>query len=172
MAKKTKEKIEPALIELLSEKNLEEIDVVCLCKAAGVSRGTFYRYYSSVFDIVTDIKNDIEPLFDFINDGNLDLYHYLIKALSIGEKHPAIFIKKIISISENTPSAFRFLQLEEIIHSKFFDYFTEKVGSEGEILKLKRAAMAAIVRTWLNNNCSVPVETTANMIVGLLDIPL
>lgn len=42
---KTKTLLYEALVPLLSERSIHEITVTALCKAAGVNRTTFYKYY-------------------------------------------------------------------------------------------------------------------------------
>ena len=47
-----------ALIKLLKEKPLEKITIYELCAEAQLNRVTFYKYYGSQYDLLTDIEND------------------------------------------------------------------------------------------------------------------
>lgn len=51
--------IAKALIHLLESKNLEEITITALAKAANVSRMTFYKYYSSKQEVLVDYMYEL-----------------------------------------------------------------------------------------------------------------
>lgn len=55
----TKRMLKNALIELLKEKDLYHISIRELCERADVNRTTFYKYYGSQFDLLTDMEGDI-----------------------------------------------------------------------------------------------------------------
>ena len=63
MPRTTKEKIGDALLALLREKQLSEINVSDITSACGLSRKTFYYYYQDVYSLVYGF---IEELFDRI----------------------------------------------------------------------------------------------------------
>jgi AcrR family transcriptional regulator len=60
----TKRMLKDALTKMLKEKDIYHISVRELCERADVNRTTFYKYYGSQFDLLTDMEND---LLDFIN---------------------------------------------------------------------------------------------------------
>lgn len=47
-----------ALIELLETKDLDAVTVTDICKAADVNRGTFYRYYKDVRDLLSQMEDE------------------------------------------------------------------------------------------------------------------
>jgi AcrR family transcriptional regulator len=49
---KTKTAIFNAIFELSTEKNLDKISVIELCKKAGINKSTFYLHYSSMEDCI------------------------------------------------------------------------------------------------------------------------
>jgi AcrR family transcriptional regulator len=55
----TKRKLKSVLLKLIQEKHVSQITVKALCAEAGVNRGTFYKYYSSPYDIIKGIENEI-----------------------------------------------------------------------------------------------------------------
>ena len=59
----TSKKIKEALYKMLEKKNINEIKVTDLIKQAGVSRGTFYKHYYYVSDI---LKEDLDELINNI----------------------------------------------------------------------------------------------------------
>lgn len=56
---KTKKNLKKTLIELLSEKQFEQITVKELCLASETSRITFYTHYSDKYDLANDIFEDM-----------------------------------------------------------------------------------------------------------------
>lgn len=64
--------IRKAFLELLSRKPIQSISIKELCDLAGVSRGTFYAYYTDIYDLLRQIEDDmtaeiaaaLEPLLD------------------------------------------------------------------------------------------------------------
>ena len=59
----TKRLLKAALIELLKEQDIYHISIRELCERADVNRTTFYKYYGSQFDLLTDMEKD---MLDFI----------------------------------------------------------------------------------------------------------
>ncbi|MFM9279464.1 TetR/AcrR family transcriptional regulator [Paenibacillus jiagnxiensis] len=56
---KTKDLIYNALMELMRTKNLNSLSITELCKKAGVSRVTFYRYYEILEDVILEYIDQI-----------------------------------------------------------------------------------------------------------------
>jgi|GEM_PF-1014060 AcrR family transcriptional regulator len=59
-AERTKKSIQKAVIELLErKKSLEEIAISDIAKEADINRGTFYRHYDNLSDVVNEIEDDL-----------------------------------------------------------------------------------------------------------------
>ena len=54
----SKAMLKNALMGLLKEKPIEKISVYELCAAAQINRTTFYKYYGSQYELLTDAEND------------------------------------------------------------------------------------------------------------------
>ncbi len=54
----TKEEIHKALIELLHDKTMQNITIWELCARAGINRSTFYKYYGSQYDVLTEMGDE------------------------------------------------------------------------------------------------------------------
>lgn len=50
--------LKEALIDLLQEKPIEKITIKEICEKAGINRSTFYRHYSSEYDLLGEIEQD------------------------------------------------------------------------------------------------------------------
>ena len=55
----TKRLLKEALTALLKTKDLYHVTIRELCQRADVNRSTFYRYYGSQFDLLSDMENDL-----------------------------------------------------------------------------------------------------------------
>ena len=55
----TKQLLKEALISLLKEENIYKISIRRLCDIAGINRSTFYKYYGSQYELLTDMENEI-----------------------------------------------------------------------------------------------------------------
>ncbi len=58
----TKRMLKDTLTEMLKEKDIYHISIRELCERADVNRTTFYKYYGSQFDLLTDMENDLLSL--------------------------------------------------------------------------------------------------------------
>lgn len=55
----TEQKIQTAFLQMLKSTRYDQIKVSQLAKAAGISRGTFYTYYDSIYDLLSDVENSL-----------------------------------------------------------------------------------------------------------------
>ncbi|MCU6762291.1 probable dihydroxyacetone kinase regulator [uncultured Roseburia sp.] len=56
---KSKQKIRESFIRLYSKYDINEISIIMLCENSRVSRSTFYRYYSDIYEVLEEIGNGI-----------------------------------------------------------------------------------------------------------------
>lgn len=54
---KTKHAIFKAFVELLNEKDLNQITITDIAKKANINRKTFYNYYSDAYEVMEEIEN-------------------------------------------------------------------------------------------------------------------
>ncbi len=55
----TKECLYRSFLELIAEKPVSDITVIEICEKAGVSRKTFYKYYSDQFALLSGMQDDL-----------------------------------------------------------------------------------------------------------------
>ena len=78
---RTKQVLSDAMFELLKNKKVCEITVNELCAKANINRGTFYKYYNNVQDVLTKTQDELygkyEKLFSEVNAlTNPDIFVY------------------------------------------------------------------------------------------------
>ena len=96
--KYSQQMMKTALVELLDEKELDQITVTDICTRADVNRGTFYRYYQDVMDLFEHMENDyldqIKQIFE--DDGESPRGEFTPQELELNLK------KGLDMISENS----------------------------------------------------------------------
>ena len=60
---KTKHAIYKAFVELLNEKDINQITITDVAKRANINRKTFYNYYSDINDVMEEIENLVVAAF-------------------------------------------------------------------------------------------------------------
>lgn len=69
---KTKHAIFKAFVELLNEKDVNQITITDIAKKANINRKTFYNYYSDAYEVMEEIENlTVEA---FINNMSLQIW--------------------------------------------------------------------------------------------------
>ena len=63
---------------LLNAKNFDDITVMNIVEASGISKATFYRYFKDKYDILDyGVKNSIDSFFEpYLNGNSLQTVHY------------------------------------------------------------------------------------------------
>ena len=55
----TKRLLKTSLTEMLQSHSIYEISIRELCQRAGINRSTFYKYYGSQFDLLSEMEQDL-----------------------------------------------------------------------------------------------------------------
>ena len=88
-----------ALMQLLEKKPIEKITIYELCDKAQINRTTFYKYYGSQYDLLSDIENDrfgrLEELLSERGAVGEDILCRVLEALHEDEKSYKILINAL-----------------------------------------------------------------------------
>jgi AcrR family transcriptional regulator len=169
---KSQEAIKKAVIELMSEKNFDDITIQDISDRANVSRGTIYLHYLDKYDLLDKLIeehiNEMRELcesaseMDFI-DANLIWFKYL-------ESHYLFFSTMLAS--KGAPS-FR-SQFHEFLIEEFKDEVDITEGknqglNEDVILQFIVASYVGIVEWWIKNRMPYPPHFMAEQVGILLE---
>ncbi len=95
-SKLSKQMMKDALTELMKTKSIHEISVKRLCETADVNRSTFYRYYSSPYDlydeIIEDVSRDLISLTEATPPGPHRLRAVLTQVLTYVERQRPLML--------------------------------------------------------------------------------
>ena len=178
----TAAKMDEAFLSLLEKKDFAYITVKEICAVAGVNRSTFYLHYETVSDLLAEctqymndrflsyMKQDAASFVEKLRDCPLDeLYlvtpEYLTPYLSYIRENQRLFRTGL----ENAAT----LRLDESYEGLLRHVITPILERYGVFEQDRRYLMAfyisglmAIIREWLKNGCSDPVE----QIIGVMQL--
>lgn len=165
----TKRMLKDALIEMLKEKDIYHISIRELCERADVNRTTFYKYYGSQFDLLTDMEND---MLDFI-----------AKAIKSNEAEPEKIIASAcryledniefarLIINNNVDSAFpqKIFDMDTVKSAALRKYPDKQNSAELEyIYNFVTNGAFRIICVWLNKEKRESPENLAKLINQLM----
>ena len=127
--RESQRKIETAFIELLQEKELNQISVIAICKKANLN--DLHELYADEEKNHQNTHNFLK-LFYHIKENKLFYKTYFKLGLDVNFK-PSIYDKKLA---------------KDLYNEKHIDYHIE----------YSKAGITAIIKHWLNNNCDISPE--------------
>lgn len=130
----TKHMLKDALIDMLHEKDIYHISIRELCEKADVNRTTFYKYYGSQFDLLSDIENDMLEFFSKTIKRNETEQEKIITSacryleeniefarLIVNNNIDPVFANKLFAMDSIRESAFK--RFSEYNSDAAFEYF-------------------------------------------------
>ena len=169
---KSQEAIKKAFIELMSEKNLDEMTIQDIADRANVGRRTIYLHYLDKYDLLDKLIeehiNELRKLCKSAADlsfteGNLIWFEYF-------ERHSSFFSTMLAS--KGAP-AFRSHFLEFVIEELEGDVNVTEGINQGlnkeVLLKFFGAAIVEFVEAWITNGLSEQPQVVAEQVGILLD---
>ncbi|WP_019773807.1 TetR/AcrR family transcriptional regulator, partial [Streptococcus sobrinus] len=67
---RTRQALEEAMVELLIEKDFDDITTSQLAKTAGISRSSFYTHYKDKYDMIDQYQQAIFNKLEYVFDKN------------------------------------------------------------------------------------------------------
>ena len=150
-SEETKERIKKAFIKLYKENRIEKITISQLTKEAKVYRGTFYYYYTDIYDLLEQIE---ESFFKEVIEDVLGV----IEGILVGDIE-----KRAVEITEH------FKKYEEIMTLFFVDKpNTTLIRRLKEAAKCKVLMKLGIDNNNLSNEDKYILEYIASAQVGII----
>lgn len=169
-----------ALIALLEVKDLEYITVKEICEKAGVNRSTFYLHYETIADLVNEAMESVDTRFlsYFAQDTK-----YIADKLNGNELNELILItgdylkpylqfisdnKKVYRAAFRNPNNMqanvRYGNLKKYILEPILTKFEVPDQFQKYYIVYYIEGIAAIIKEWLNHDCSDSIEVIATVI--------
>jgi AcrR family transcriptional regulator len=173
-------RMDEALITLLEKKDFEYITIKEICDTAGVNRSTFYLHYENTSDLLKETtryiidkhlayyeidKTRIALQFEtckreellFITDEYLVPY---LKFIKDNQRLFKVSIKQFNSFNMNEVYGRMF----EHIFNPILERFHVPEKERAYVMKFYLTGVFAIVKEWLDKNCSDDMETVTRVI--------
>lgn len=169
---KSKEAIKKAVIELISEKNFNQITIQNISDKANVSRKTIYLHYLDKFDLLDQLieehMNELRELrvassdMDFI-DGGLIWFEYLADNY--------LFFSTMLASQGALSFRNRFLEfvIEGLKGEVTITEGKNQGFSEEVILRFIAAAYVEVVEWWFKNEMPYPPRDIAEQVGKLIE---
>lgn len=162
---KSQEAIKKAILELMTEKNFDDITIRDISDRANVNRGTIYLHYMDKFDLLDKIiEEHINNLRELCHtasemsfqEGNYVWFEYF------ADNH--LFFSTMLNTKSSAYFRTQFLDLVVQEYKVEVDVTEGKNQglSEDVILQFFGAAVVGIVEWWFKNGMSVPLVSWQN----------
>ena len=164
----TRRLLKDALIELLREQSIYQISIRELCQRADVNRTTFYKYYGSQFDLLSDIENDIIAFVDSTVKTHAASPEQIIKALCV-YLEDNLELARLIITNNIDPAFPQKLFSSEIVRDVVRKNYAH-THDDTEVEYLYNFITYGAFRMlclWLNKDKREPPETLARLIIQM-----
>ena len=162
--KDSQERIQKVFIELIQNKEINEITVSDICKKANLNRTTFYSNYIDIYDLADKIKDE---LFQNV----LDLYPNETKEM----KHSYDFLRLFRHIKDNQLFYKTYFKLNYdndfdvldgmIDYTEFEKYYGNKENVHYHVTFFKYG-LNAVIKRWLYYGCKESPEEIRDIIIN------
>lgn len=167
--KYTKKVIKDTFLSLLEKKDISSISVKELCDIADVNRGTFYRYYEDIYDLLKKIEEEfIEEIRDsnsMVHMSNHSIYTFTKEILDIFENN-----KKLVRVLFNADSNIYFLDdVLEVAYEKCIGNWESNIDSddynelENSVVFIFNGALG-VINYWVKNDFNISSDLLAKYI--------
>lgn len=159
--KNSQKQIETALIQLLQDRELNQVTVTDVCKLAGVNRTTFYASYLDIYDLADAVQrrleNEVAELYREEREQKFNSNDFLKLFCHIRENQ--LFYKTYFKLGTDG----RFQITEYDIHQAAAYYNNQYIEYHMEFF---RNGLNAIIKMWLRNGCKETPEEIASIIMA------
>lgn len=168
---KTQESLKKAVIELMTEKNFDEITIQDIADQANLNRGTIYLHYQDKYDLLDKLiethMNELGEMDEWA--CKLDWINALVPFFEYFEKNYLFFSTMLAS--KGAPS-FRTRLLDYIMEG-FKGEIDKENGrntdlSEDVMLHYAGTAYVGVIEWWIRNGMPYPPQIMAKQVGTLL----
>lgn len=159
--KASQEKFEKIFVEVIQNKEINEISVTDICQKAKLNRSTFYANYLDIYDLADKIREKLEMEVNNIykeekeNNYNSNNFLKLFKNIKQNQIFYRTYFK--LNMDKNTKiSQFDYNLAKIIYDDKHIEYHID----------FFMAGFNAIVKRWLYNGCKETPEEMNEIIIS------
>jgi AcrR family transcriptional regulator len=175
---RTRQKLVDAFWELFETKRIEKISIGAITKKAGLNRGTFYEYYTDIYDLLEQQEQELlEQFGEYLRRqvGEME-YCSLTEFIGKNAKVFAEFDDRIfILLSNQGDPAFRVKlkeRMREIVRTVVMTSekgnVTEHKEAEEYVLTYIIGTLTSMVTYWYETGKKIPIEKLLEYIITLI----
>ncbi|RSK25805.1 TetR/AcrR family transcriptional regulator [Bacillus sp. HMF5848] len=168
----TKQNLIDAFWSLYCEKRIEKITVKEITQKAGYNRGTFYEYFTDIYDVLEQIEDSLIPTINElppISFGDINMGIPIDMFMKLFEKNSKYYS---VLLGDNGDPAFS-SKLKNSTKPILKQAFAEKYeGNQEEfdfVLEYVLSAMVGIMSYWFRHDKSMTAEDLMTLMQDLME---
>ena len=172
VTEQTRANLRQAFWELYGTKPVEKITIREITDRAGYNRATFYLYYRDVYDLLTQIEDEIlgevRHLVDhgLLQEEKLDLTHHMGRIVELTQRYET-YMPKLIGGTYGDPAFAE--QLKNILAPLLDRFILPPAGLSNEQRHVLRefylSGLLAAIAAWVSNPQRMPIDQLIALIV-------
>lgn len=164
----TRENLIAAFWQIYCKKRIEKITVKEITTLSGYNRGTFYEYFTDVYDVLQQIENSLLPTMDMLPPTTAaSESEQLNTVLAMFEKNSKYYV---VLLGDNGDPAFQ-SKMKSRIKPMLMQSLSEKLDLQPDeldyTLEFLLSAMLGILSYWYRQERPLPPEKLVPLINGL-----
>ena len=162
--------------ELLQEKELNQITVGEVCKNALVNRSTFYAHFQDIYDVITQIEEDLEKeLLQTYEETDLSprsasiVREYLLVFLKFAAKYRR-FYQLLMRDTENPVARNLIAMLRNQVVTPLMRELSVPDRAASYYFSYALAGFLSVIRQWLDEKCPETPEELADILFTVMPL--
>ena len=172
----THRKIKDCVLQSIQKKELSLITVSGLCAMAQINRSTFYAHFDDIYDVVSQIKDDLEKeLLEMYREAEIQgtsasiVREYLLILLSHISMHRRFY--QVLLHDLNNPVMQNLLRLlKEQIIQPLFDELSISISEGAYYFNFAVSGFIAVIRQWLDAGCPESPDQLSDILFEMMPI--
>jgi AcrR family transcriptional regulator len=166
----TQSLLKSALVQLMQEQHISKISIRAICEVADINRSTFYAHYSSPFELLQQIQQEVlVNLKNYLNKQVLDednplSVQVLTRVMEYIKDNEDLF-KALLSENDNLSFKKEIIEMAQIISIQQNPSLNEKNHDYVQAFGLTGAI--SILKKWLNSGAQEAPDQMASLIIQL-----
>ena len=176
---KTKKAIHEGVLQLLSEKPIDDISITELAQVAQINRKTFYNYYQNPYQVLDELENDlVEEFVNAVNASDWDEwynghefdFHKIFSCITRSVQENRETYRYLLKIGKTSDIM---IKIENRLKVEAIDYFSRYLEIDRDIIimivEYVVSGMFAVYRKWFSDGQHVPADEVARRI-GIISL--
>lgn len=167
----TKRLLKESFLEIFKTTPIDKIHVRTLCEKAGINRSTFYKYYTSPYDLLAELENEMLLLVEqelqkchALGGSLVTIFVYLENNIEIAR----LIINKNVS-GDFHKKLFNLPTLNKTIDSNIQGFTTSE---KNYIVSFITTGYYQMIKDWVNKDEREPIDEMVKLILSLHEIIL